>query len=84
MNEESERTQTRIISYSPGNKWRFVKTKRGVEYCVEQLLFKAGNLKELVCYHIDDDGTSLFVRLKPQDLEDLSEVAEFLDPQEAK
>lgn len=83
MNKEAERTLTTVIPYSPDNKWRFVRTKQGVEYCVEQLLFKAGNLEELVCYHIDDDGISIFVRLKPQELEDLSEVAEFLHPQEA-
>ena len=83
MQTKSERTETRVTCFGSGKRWRFVRTKHGQEYCIEQLLFKGGRLKELDCYRFEENGAKYTVHLRPDEVEDMSEIAEFLNPQQA-
>ncbi len=78
MEQISKFAGTKIVSTFPGKRWRFVKTKLGTEYCVDHLLFKSGRLQELDCYRFDEYGTRFTVHLRPSEVEDMSEIAEFL------
>ena len=78
MEKVSRFTETRTVSTFPGKTWRFVRTKLGTEYCVDHLLFKKGKLTELDCYRFDEYGTRFTVHLRPTEVEDMSEIAEFL------
>jgi len=75
-NPTSERRAYRIV---PIRGWRFVRTNRGDQFCVEQLLFKSGKLKEVDCYRFDEFGTRFDFHLRPREIADMSEIAEFLN-----
>jgi hypothetical protein len=78
MDKKSRAAERRITSFGPDKRWRFVKTKLGVEYCVDQLRFRGRTLEELDCYRIDEDGIVSTVHLRPNDVADMSEIAEFV------
>jgi hypothetical protein len=80
MEKKSRVLERRVTSFGSGNRWRFVKTKLGVEYCVDQLRFRGKKLEEIDCYRIEENGTVDFVHLRPNELADMSEIAEFLTP----
>jgi hypothetical protein len=80
MEKKSRVVERRISSFGSGNRWRFVKTKLGVEYCVDQLRFRGTKLEEIAGYRIEENGTVDFVHLRPSELADMSEIAEFLTP----
>jgi hypothetical protein len=80
MEKKNRVVERRITSFGSGKRWRFVKTKRGEEYCVDQLRFRGEKLEELACYRIEENGTVDFVHLRPSELDDMSEIAEFLAP----
>lgn len=80
MEKKSRAPERRITSFSSGKRWRFVKTKFGVEYCVDQLLFRGEKLAELDCYRVDENGSVSIIHLGPNEVEDMSEIAEFLTP----
>lgn len=80
MDKKSRAPERRITSFISGKRWRFVKTKFGVEYCVDQLLFRGEKLAELDCYRVDENGTVSIIHLEPNEVEDMSEIAEFLTP----
>jgi len=79
MSKRRRNAEVRITSFGSGKRWRFVKTKYGVEYCVDQILFHDGELKEVDCHRIEDDGTKFTVQLSPAEIQDLSEISEFLN-----
>jgi hypothetical protein len=81
MSKMRGNAEVRITSFGSGKRWRFVKTKYGIEYCVDQLLFKDGKLKEVGCHRFEQDGTKFTVQLRPVEIQDLSEISEFLKPQ---
>ena len=81
MEKTDKYTETKVTTFSSEKRWRFIRTKRGVEYCVEQLLFKGGKLRELDCYRFGEDGIKSTIHLKPAEVEDMTEIAEFLSPQ---
>jgi hypothetical protein len=68
----------RITSFASGRRWRFVETKEGTVYCVDQILFEGGKLKEVDCHRFEEDGTRSTVQLNPAEIQDLSEISEFL------
>ncbi|MGA9364211.1 MAG: hypothetical protein WBW16_07565 [Bacteroidota bacterium] len=80
MDKKSRVVERRVTSFGPGKRWRFVKTKLGIEYCVDGLRFRGKKLEELECYRIEENGTVDFVHLRPSELDDVSEIAEFLTP----
>jgi hypothetical protein len=80
MDKKSTAAERRITSFGSDRRWRFVKTKLGVEYCVDQLRFKGEKLEELDCHRIEENGTVSTVQLRPSEVEDMSEIAEFLAP----
>jgi hypothetical protein len=79
MGKRSGDAETRISSFGPEKRWRFVKTKYGIEYCVDQILFRGGKLREVDCYRFDENGTMSTVQLSPTEIQDLSEISEFLN-----
>jgi hypothetical protein len=83
MDKRSKAAERKITSFGAGKRWRFVRTKLGVEYCVDQLRFRGEKLEELDCYRIEENGTFSTVQLRPNEVEDLSEIAEFLAPSQA-
>lgn len=83
MGKKSKAAERRITSFSSGKRWRFVKTKLGVEYCVDQLRFRGEKLGKLDCYRIEENGTVSTVQLRPSEVEDMSEITEFLAPSQA-
>jgi hypothetical protein len=70
--------EKRVVSVIPGNGWRFVKTRDGEEYCVEELMFERGKLIELACYCFDEDGIMYSLHLRPEEIEDMSEISDLL------
>jgi hypothetical protein len=78
MNNKSKPISTRVVPAFSGSKRRFVKTKLGEAYCVEWLVLKGEELTELECYRFDDYGTRFNARLKPGEVQDLSEIHEIL------
>jgi hypothetical protein len=78
MGKRSGDAETRICSFGSERRWRFVKTKYGIEYCVDQILFRDGELREVDCYRFDENGTMSTVQLSPTEIQDLSEISEFL------
>jgi hypothetical protein len=79
MSKKRGQAEVRITSFGSEKRWRFVKTKYGIEYCVDQILFQAGELKKVDCYRFEDDGTKFTVQLSPAEIQDLSEISEFLN-----
>jgi len=79
MKKKDRLTSTRVIPGFSGNKWRFVRTKLGEGYCVEWVVLKGEKLAELECYRFDEYGTRFDIRLKPGDVQDLSEIYEMLN-----
>jgi len=79
MSKKRGQADVRITSFGSEKRWRFVKTKYGIEYCVDQILFQAGELKEVDCYRFEDDGTKSTVQLSPAEIQDISEISEFLN-----
>jgi hypothetical protein len=78
MDKKSRAAERRITSFGPDKRWRFVKTKFGVEYCVDQLRFKGERLEELACHRVEEFGAVSNVHLRPNDIADMSEIAEFV------
>jgi len=78
MKNKSRLADTRMIPAFKGNKWRFVRTKRGEQYCVEWLLLTKKQVVELLCYRFDEYGEMFSVRLKPEEVQDMSEISELL------
>jgi len=78
MSKKREHTEVRITSFGSGKRWRFVQTKYGTVYCVDQLLFQGGELKKVDSHRFDEDGTKFTVQLRPIEIQDLSEISEFL------
>jgi hypothetical protein len=78
MSKKREHTEVRITSSDSGKRWRFVQTKHGTVYCVDRLLFQGGQLKEVDCHRFEEDGTKFTVQLRPIEIQDLSEISEFL------
>jgi hypothetical protein len=78
MGKRSGSAETRISSFGSERRWRFVKTKYGTEYCVDQILFRGGRLAEVDCYRFDENGMMSTVQLSPAEIVDLSEISEFL------
>jgi hypothetical protein len=83
VGKKSKAAERRITSFSSGKRWRFVKTELGVEYCVDQLRFRGEKLEKLDCYCIEENGSVSTVQLRPSEVEDMSEIAEFLTPSQA-
>jgi hypothetical protein len=79
MNKANGHTETRITSFGSGRRWRFVRTNYGIEYCVDQLLFQDGRLWKVKCYRFSEDGSKLTVQLRPADIQDFTEISEFLN-----
>lgn len=82
MSTKNGNAETRIASFGSERRWRFVRTNYGVEYCVDQLLFQDGKLWKVDCYRFDEDGSKLTVRLRPADIQDFTEISEFLNWQQ--
>jgi len=80
MDKKRKATERRITSFGSGKRWRFIKTKLGVEYCVDQLRFRGQKLEEIDCYRMEENGTVSTAQLRPGEVEDMSEIAEFLAP----
>jgi hypothetical protein len=78
MSKKRGHAEVRITSFGSEKRWRFVRTKYGIEYCVDQILFRGGKLREVDCYRFDEDGTMSTVQLSPAEIQDLSEISEFL------
>jgi hypothetical protein len=78
MGKRNGGAETRICSFGSERRWRFVKTKYGIEYCVDQILFRGGKLREVDCYRFDENGMMSTVQLSPAEIVDLSEISEFL------
>jgi hypothetical protein len=74
---------TRVVSVIPGNGWRFVKTRGGEEYCVAELMFERGKLIELACYCFDEVGTMYNLHLRPEEIEDMSEISHIVNERRA-
>ncbi|MGA9364964.1 MAG: hypothetical protein WBW16_11430 [Bacteroidota bacterium] len=79
MSKTRGKAEVRITSFGSEKRWRFVKTKHGIEYCVDQILFQGGELKEVDCHRFEEDGTMFTVQLSPAEIQDLSEISEFLN-----
>lgn len=78
MNKKRRLAEVRITSSASGRRWRFVQTKEETVYCVDQILFEGGKLKEVDCHRFEEDGTRFTVQLSPAEIKDLSEISEFL------
>lgn len=68
----------RVVSIIPEHGWRFVKTRDGEEYCVAELMFERGKLTELACFCFDEGGTIFTLHLRPEEIEDMSEISHLL------
>jgi hypothetical protein len=83
MDMKRELVGRRVVSVSPENGWKFVRTRDGEEYCVAELMFDRGRLTELACYSFDEGGTMYTLHLSPEEVQDMSEISHLVDQKRA-